>query len=324
MGLAATVFSGSQIDLAWTAATDNAAVTGYQIERCAGVGCATFAQVGTSAGVTFPNTGLSPSTSYSYRVRATDAAANLGAYSNVATAVTPSPPTAPAFVQRNSAVPQSPQTTVVVPFAGAQTAGNLNVVVVGWSDTDSHAMTVTDSRGNTYTKAVGPTLSTAAGGTSAQSIYYAANIVAAGAGANSVTVGFGASALWPDIRILEYSGVDPSNPVDAAVAGTGTNATSSSGALTTTAPNALLVAGNDVATGTSAAGTGFTSRVITNPNGDIVEDRLAATAGSYTATAPLFSWAPGSCRWSPSGRAVADRRRRTRRLRPRRGTCPPR
>ena len=73
------------------------------------------------------------------------------------------------------------------------------------------------------------------------------------------------------------------------MAGTGTNATSSSGALTTTAPNALLVAANDVATGTSAAGSGFTSRVITNPNGDIVEDRLAATAGSYTGTAPLFS-----------------------------------
>src|SRR4029079_2205130 len=79
------------------------------------------------------------------------------------------------------------------------------------------------------------------------------------------------------------------NPIDAVVAGSGTNASSSSGALTTTGPKALLVAGNDVATGTSAAGSGFTSRVITNPNGDIVEDRLAATAGSYTGTAPLFS-----------------------------------
>ena len=172
----------AEINLTWTAATDDDAVTGYHVERCVGVGCATFAEVGTSAAVTFPDAGLSTATFYSYRVRATDAAANLGPYSNVAAAVTPSPPTAPAFVQGNSAVPQSPQTTVVVPFAGAQTAGNLNVVVVGWSDTVSHAMTVTDSRGNTYTKAVGPTLGTAGGGTAAQSIYYAANIVAAGVG----------------------------------------------------------------------------------------------------------------------------------------------
>ena len=278
----------SQINLAWTAATDNVGVTGYRVERCQGAGCINFAQVATPTGTssttpawppapatatacapptpratsgrtrapparprppptrsrparrrasrprrlgqpdqpragrprpttppspatrssaarapaarasprsapppasTFPNTGLSPSTSYSYRVRATDAAGNLGAYSNVATAVTPSPPTAPAFVQSNYAVPQTPQTTVVVPFPGAQTAGNLNVVVVGWGDTVAHAITVTDSRGNAYTKAVGPTLNTRRGA-AAQSIYYAANIVAAGAGANSVTVGF--------------------------------------------------------------------------------------------------------------------------------------
>lgn len=37
----------------------------------------------------------------------------------------------------------------------------------------------------------------------------------------------------------------------------------------------------------SAAGSGYTSRVITSPDGDIVEDAVAASAGNYTATAPL-------------------------------------
>ena len=48
------------------------------------------------SGTTYSDSGLSPATSYSYRVRATDAGKNLGAYSNVATAVTLAPPlTAP-------------------------------------------------------------------------------------------------------------------------------------------------------------------------------------------------------------------------------------
>ena len=89
-GLAATATSGTQINLSWTASTDNVAVTGYQIERCSGAGCSNFASVGTSATTTFSNTGLTASTSYSYRVRATDAASNLSGYSNTATATTPS------------------------------------------------------------------------------------------------------------------------------------------------------------------------------------------------------------------------------------------
>jgi hypothetical protein len=72
-----TVVSGSQLTLTWPAAIDNVGVTGYLIERCAGAGCTTFAQVGTSATTTFNDTGVLPATSYSYRVRAADAANNL-------------------------------------------------------------------------------------------------------------------------------------------------------------------------------------------------------------------------------------------------------
>ena len=96
----ATAISASQINLSWTASTDNVGVTGYKVERCQGSGCSNFAQVGTPTGTTFSDTGLTASTSYSYRVRATDAAGNLSGYSTTASATTSSsgdttPPSAP-------------------------------------------------------------------------------------------------------------------------------------------------------------------------------------------------------------------------------------
>jgi chitodextrinase len=86
--LTAIPLSSSQINLMWTAATDNVGVTGYLVERCLGVGCTAFAQIATVSGTTYNDTGLAANTSYAYRVRAKDAAGNLGPYSNAATATT--------------------------------------------------------------------------------------------------------------------------------------------------------------------------------------------------------------------------------------------
>ena len=93
--LGATPVSGSRINLAWTASTDNVGVSGYRVERCQGAGCSSFVQVGTPAGTSFSDTGLQSGTSYSYRVRATDGAGNLGPYSGVQSATTPAPDTQP-------------------------------------------------------------------------------------------------------------------------------------------------------------------------------------------------------------------------------------
>jgi len=95
-GLSGTATS-TTIALSWTASTDNVAVTGYLLERCQGAGCSDFAQIATPPGTSFSDTGLSPSTSYSYRVRATDAASNLSAYSGEATRTTAAPGTDPPF-----------------------------------------------------------------------------------------------------------------------------------------------------------------------------------------------------------------------------------
>src|SRR5258706_11544249 len=93
-GLGATTTSVSQINLAWSASTDNVGVTGYRVERCQGTGCTTFAQIATPAGTSFSDTRLAVSTSYSYQVRATDAAGNLSAYSSGGRATPPHTPPA--------------------------------------------------------------------------------------------------------------------------------------------------------------------------------------------------------------------------------------
>src|SRR6185312_15663813 len=89
--LSATAISSTRVDLSWGASTDNVGVTGYRIERCQGAGCTNFAQIAapTGTGTTYSDTTALASTSYSYRVRATDAAGNLGGYSPTATAVAP-------------------------------------------------------------------------------------------------------------------------------------------------------------------------------------------------------------------------------------------
>ena len=76
-------------------------MTGYRIERCQGATCTNYAQIATATGTTFSNTGLTTATTYRYRVRANDAAGNLGGYSPIATATTAvapdtTAPTAPA------------------------------------------------------------------------------------------------------------------------------------------------------------------------------------------------------------------------------------
>jgi len=191
-----------------------------------------------------------------------------------------------AFVQVNFAVPPNPQSSVSATYTAAQTAGNTNVVAIGWSDTTSVVTSVTDTAGNSYSVAVGPTVLS---GTQTQVVYVGANIAAAAAGANTVTVTFNAAVPFGDVRILEYSGLDPSAPVDGTAGATGTGTTSSSGPVTTTHAYDLIFAANYVTSGTNSAGNGYVNRVITTTDGDIAEDQTVTATGTYTATANLAS-----------------------------------
>ncbi len=189
------------------------------------------------------------------------------------------------YVQGNYSDPQSPQTSVTARFNSAQSAGDLNVVVIGWKDTTAQISRVADSAGNTYALAAGPTLHSGFG---SQAIYYAKNIAAAGAGTNSVTVTFNTAARSPDLRILEYSGADTNNPLDVTVAGTGNSRNTNSGSATTTSSTDLILGTNLGASITSGPGNNFTKRLLSTPQGNLVEDRSVTSMGSYSASSSIF------------------------------------
>ena len=126
--MTATAVSGGEVDLSWGASTDNVGVTGYQVERCQGAGCSSFAQIATPSATTYKDTTVTAGTSYSYRVRATDAAGNLSTYSNTASATTPTPDTSP---------PSQPGTLTATPVSGGEIdlswgASTDNVGVTGY------------------------------------------------------------------------------------------------------------------------------------------------------------------------------------------------
>jgi chitodextrinase len=262
------------LTVSWTASSDNLAVAGYLVFR-------NGILIGSTFRASYSDSGLSPSTIYSYAVAAYDYSNNISARSQALNVTTRSAPIV--FVQQNNSVPQTPQSTVTAVYTNAQTTGDTNILAVGWFGTAAAISSVTDSRGNVYQIAV----PSASDGNNHQAIYYARNINQAAGGSNAVTVTFSTAVNYPDIRILEYRGLDPVNPFDVGTSASGTSATASSGPVTTTSAHELIFGAGETTDTFSDAGDSFVSRVITAPDGDIAEDTVVHTTGSYSATAPL-------------------------------------
>jgi DNA-binding beta-propeller fold protein YncE/lysophospholipase L1-like esterase len=81
--LTATAVATSEVDLTWSAATDNVGVTGYKIYRNGSL------LTSVTTGDSYADKGLAASTPYSYSVSAYDAAGNESAQSGPVTATTP-------------------------------------------------------------------------------------------------------------------------------------------------------------------------------------------------------------------------------------------
>jgi chitinase len=79
--LRATIVTSSSIALEWNASTDNIGVAGYEVFQ-------NGVSLGGGAATNLTVTSLAPATSYSFSVRARDAAGNVSALSNQATATT--------------------------------------------------------------------------------------------------------------------------------------------------------------------------------------------------------------------------------------------
>src|SRR5207244_2069965 len=109
--------SPTQINLSWTASTDNVGATGYKVERCQGTACSHFTEVYTPVGTSQADPGLTANTTYRYRVRATDAAGNVSSYSSIVSGTTPSP-----------ADSTPPAVSITSPASGATVSGTVSVV----------------------------------------------------------------------------------------------------------------------------------------------------------------------------------------------------
>jgi chitodextrinase len=89
LNLTATAQSTSQVNLSWSASTDNNTVSGYDVYR-------NESKLTTVASTGFNDTGLTAGTTYSYRVVAKDASGNLSPSSATVTVVTLASQTTPA------------------------------------------------------------------------------------------------------------------------------------------------------------------------------------------------------------------------------------
>jgi hypothetical protein len=234
-------------------------------------------------GTTFGDTGLAAATTYTYQVRATDAANNLGPYSNTTTATTLPAPTGITLVQHRGTDAGSSASSSLS-FSTTNATGNWIAVAIR-SFPYSQALTVTDTRGNTYRKAI--QLNETVDGI-AVAIYYAENIAG---GSNAVTVSKPQSGGTLRFSILEYSGVALANSLDGTAASQGRSTTPSSGNVTATTSGDLVI--GVIATAnerTFTAGSGFVieERVPVAPYTKlIVENRTQPTAGPLSAGATL-------------------------------------
>jgi hypothetical protein len=89
-GLFANAISATRVDLSWTDSTNE---DRFDVERCAGTGCSSFAKIGQSSAnvLTYSDTSAVAATTYRYRIQAVNTGGVSG-YSIIATATTPATP----------------------------------------------------------------------------------------------------------------------------------------------------------------------------------------------------------------------------------------
>ncbi|MEK5059603.1 chitinase [Paenibacillus sp. FSL H7-0326] len=118
-----TAVTASSVTLAWNASTDNVGVTGYNVYNGANLAA-------TTTGTTATVSSLAANTSYTFTVKAKDAAGNLSAASNAVT------------VKTSSTTPPSDSTAPTVPANLTSTAQTTSSVSLSWAaSTDNVGVT---------------------------------------------------------------------------------------------------------------------------------------------------------------------------------------
>lgn len=187
------------------------------------------------------------------------------------------------FVQGITNVSAAGVTSLAKAFATNNTTNNFIGVLVVWGATSGTVLSVTDTLGNTYTAA-----SAVVNGTSSSmQFWYCASCAA---GANTVTATLSVSQTNVGLCLGEWFGLSGSgaSPLDVQVSASSATGTAlSSGSISTTFANDLLIGAATTVTQTIASvGASYTSRVATNTTVPmLLEDQLVTSTGSYSATA---------------------------------------
>jgi len=162
-----------------------------------------------------------------------------------------------------------------------QNTGAGDTIVVGFDfDTLAAFSSISDSQGNTFTE-VGAQLTSPGG---ARIRVYGAKSIAGGP--DTVTITLSANSSFIEVYLTEYSGLDPTNPIDAQSGASGNAGPVSSGSATTTVAGDIIY-GYCVGDGTCTVGSGFTARSTlarSTLNNSLLEDTTAGNPGSYAAT----------------------------------------
>jgi len=195
----------------------------------------------------------------------------------------PAPP--PSFVQYQNGHTNTQAATVT--FGSAIQAHSTIIACFDFNSTTVSALPVTDSLGNAYQTIVGPYDRTGFR-------HYIAIAENTAAGTDTLTI---AADQFTSMQIYlhEYTGLAPSNAVDQIAMAIGTStavdAMASGFAVTTSAPELLF--GYAEMSGRGSAGTGFMMR--SNLDGNVTEDAVADTPGTYQAVATMEV---GGAEWS--------------------------
>ena len=208
-GLASPSQTNTSIALSWNASTDNVGVTGYDVYRGGSL-------LASTTGTSYTATGLAASTSYSFQVRARDAAGNASALSAALTVSTKANPTdtTPPSVPTGLSSPSQTSSSIALSW----NASTDNVGVAGY-DVYRGGTLIASPTGTSYT-ATGLAASTsysfqvrardAAGNASALSAAITASTTANPPGGNKRVIGYfvqwGIYARGYRVRNIDTSG----------------------------------------------------------------------------------------------------------------------
>ena len=177
-GLIATVASSTQVNLSWTASTDNVGVQGYKLYRN-GTYVAAIGPIGSTS---VSDTGLTSGTAYSYTVSAIDGAGNESGQSPIANA-TPAP---------DNIFPS-------IPTGLLATASAWNAVNLSWTpSTDNIGVTrYTVSRGGAVLSVLAGSTTTFTDRTTAPTTAYSYSVTAADAAGHTSAASVAAPVTTP-------------------------------------------------------------------------------------------------------------------------------